>query len=96
MSTGQRALEEFRDGLVALLNTCTEELMRDPDPPQQVARASAVLADINDRVPLVVQACRDDRGVTYAMKDLPAATAAGLKQARHQVEVLVSLYPEEP
>lgn len=95
MVSGQRALEEFRDGLLALLSVCTDELMRDPEPPAQVARASAVLARVQGLVPEVVEACRDDRGRPYAMRDLSPATAALVKQTRHQVEVLVSLYPEE-
>ena len=83
------AMGQFRNELAKMLATTSRTMLLDPAPPQRVVRQAEVLDRILELFPQVAEACRDERGREYAMKDLPRDVVDALSQARHQVTMIL-------
>ena len=91
-----RQMEVLRDILAEQLATTSRILVLDPNPPAHIVRQAEVLDRLIEIFPQVAEACRDDRGRAYAMRDLPRQVSELLSQARHNVSVILKAHSTQP
>lgn len=92
MTSSKAPMDTLRDVLIHQVRMASEKLLLDPAPNPRIKAQTLVLDQLLDLIPEVAKACRDERGVPYAMEDLGRDEKEHYRQAQHYVTMLSKIH----